>query len=219
MRIILLGSPGAGKGTQAKIICEKYNIPQISTGDMLRAAAQSGSELGQKVKTIMASGALVNDELMISLVENRIAEADCQNGFLLDGFPRTLPQAQALENAHIFIDHVIEIHVEDGIIIKRLSGRRVHPTSGRVYHLDYQPPKTANIDDVTGEPLIQRDDDKEDTIRHRLKVYHELTAPLISFYQQENNHKTLFNRIDGTLPVEEVSRQIFSILNGEKTHG
>lgn len=217
MRIILLGSPGAGKGTQAKVICNYFHIPQISTGDMLRAAAQSGSELGQKVKIIMDSGGLVDDQLMIDLVKKRIAEQDCVNGFLLDGFPRTLPQAVALKEANIDIDYVIEIHVDDKDIVKRISGRRVHLPSGRVYHNELNPPKVEGIDDITGELLIQRDDDKEATILHRLKVYHELTSPLIAYYQENTSeaHNVRFYKVDGSLPVDTVSENIISILNGE----
>ncbi|WP_461481855.1 adenylate kinase [Porticoccus sp.] len=183
MRIILLGPPGAGKGTQAKYITEKFGIPQISTGDMLRAAVKAGTELGLKAKGIMASGGLVSDDLIIALVKERIQEADCVNGFLFDGFPRTIPQAEALLSEGVIIDKVIEIDVADDEIVSRLSGRRVHEGSGRVYHVIHNPPQQEGLDDVTGEPLIQRDDDKEDTIRHRLAVYHEQTQPLVGFYQ------------------------------------
>ncbi|TNE83064.1 MAG: adenylate kinase [Gammaproteobacteria bacterium] len=183
MRIILLGPPGAGKGTQAKYITEKYGIPQISTGDMLRAAVKAGTELGLKAKDIMASGGLVSDDLIIALVKERIQEPDCVNGFLFDGFPRTIPQAEALLSEGVTIDKVIEIDVADDEIVSRLSGRRVHEGSGRVYHVIHNPPKQEGVDDVTGEPLIQRDDDKEDTIRNRLAVYHEQTQPLVGFYQ------------------------------------
>ncbi|TNF03184.1 MAG: adenylate kinase [Gammaproteobacteria bacterium] len=183
MRIILLGPPGAGKGTQAKYITEKFGIPQISTGDMLRAAVKAGTELGLKAKDIMASGGLVSDDLIIALVKERIQEADCVNGFLFDGFPRTIPQAEALLSEGVMIDKVIEIDVADDEIVSRLSGRRVHEGSGRVYHVTHNPPKQEGVDDETGEPLIQRDDDKEDTIRNRLAVYHEQTEPLVGFYQ------------------------------------
>ena len=216
MRIILLGSPGAGKGTQAKFLCEHYAIPQISTGDMLRAAVQAGSALGQEVDAIMASGALVPDALIIDLVKQRIAEKDCQHGFLLDGFPRTLPQAQALKDAGIEIDWVIEIRVDDALIIKRLSGRRVHPASGRVYHSDYHPSKVADCDDETGEPLIQREDDKAATVEHRLTVYHQQTTPLLAYYATlaavDANRKPHFQVIDGSESVEEVRQALMNLL-------
>ncbi|MBG57265.1 adenylate kinase [Porticoccus hydrocarbonoclasticus] len=183
MRIILLGPPGAGKGTQAKYITEKFGIPQISTGDMLRAAVKAGSELGLKAKDIMASGGLVSDDLIIALVKERIQEPDCVNGFLFDGFPRTIPQAEALLNEGVAIDKVIEIHVEDEEIVSRLSGRRVHEGSGRVYHVAHNPPQKEGLDDITGEPLVQREDDKEGTVRNRLSVYHEQTQPLVGFYK------------------------------------
>ena len=173
MRVILLGAPGAGKGTQAQFICDKFSIPQISTGDMLRAAVKAGSELGLKVKEIMETGGLVSDEIIIGLVKERIQQDDCVNGFLFDGFPRTIPQAEAMIEAGVDIDHVIEIDVDDEEIVQRLSGRRVHPGSGRVYHVVYNQPKTAGKDDETGEDLVQRDDDQEDTIRKRLAIYHE----------------------------------------------
>ncbi|WP_370291734.1 adenylate kinase, partial [Thalassolituus sp.] len=178
MRVILLGAPGAGKGTQAQFICEKFSIPQISTGDMLRAAVAAESELGLKVKEIMETGGLVSDEIIIGLVKERIQQDDCVNGFLFDGFPRTIPQAEAMLEAGVAIDHVIEIDVADEEIVKRLSGRRVHQGSGRVYHVVYNPPKTEGKDDETGEDLIQRDDDQEDTVRKRLAIYHDQTAPL-----------------------------------------
>lgn len=183
MNIILLGPPGAGKGTQAQFISQKYQIPQISTGDMLRAAVKAGTELGKKAQGIMASGGLVSDDIIIGLVKERIQESDCANGFLFDGFPRTIPQAQALIDADIRIDKVVEIAVEDEEIVARLSGRRVHEASGRIYHLDHNPPKNPGLDDETGEPLIQRQDDQEDTIRNRLHVYHEQTEPLVAFYK------------------------------------
>jgi adenylate kinase len=182
MKIILLGAPGAGKGTQAKYLTEKFNIPQISTGDMLRAAVKAGSELGLKVKSVMESGGLVTDDIIIALVKERIQQQDCQQGFLFDGFPRTIPQAEALRDAGIGIDVVLEIDVPDDVIVKRLSGRRVHPGSGRVYHVENQPPRQPGIDDVTGEALVQREDDKEETIRKRLQVYHDQTKPLVDFY-------------------------------------
>lgn len=183
MRVILLGAPGAGKGTQAQFICEKFNIPQISTGDMLRAAVKAGSELGLKVKEIMETGGLVSDEIIIDLVKERITQDDCKEGFLFDGFPRTIPQAEAMLEAGVDIDYVLEIDVDDEEIVQRLSGRRVHPGSGRVYHLVYNPPKTEGVDDETGEALIQRDDDKEDTVRKRLSIYHDQTKPLVAFYR------------------------------------
>ena len=184
MRIILLGAPGAGKGTQAQYICEQYGIPQISTGDMLRAAVKAQSELGKKVEKVMASGGLVTDEIIIALVKARIEEEDCKDGFLFDGFPRTIPQASALLESNILIDVVLEIDVQDDEIVKRLSGRRVHLDSGRVYHIVYNPPKNEGFDDVSGEELIQREDDQEETVRNRLKVYHQQTKPLVEYYTQ-----------------------------------
>jgi adenylate kinase len=184
MRLILLGAPGAGKGTQATFICQKYGIPQISTGDMLRAAVKAGTPLGVQVKSVMESGGLVTDDIIIALIKDRIRESDCSKGFLFDGFPRTIPQAQALVDAGIEIDVVLEIDVPDEEIVRRLSGRRVHPGSGRIYHVDNKPPKNAGKDDVSGEPLIQRDDDKEVTVRKRLEVYHQQTKPLVDFYSK-----------------------------------
>jgi adenylate kinase len=216
MRIILLGSPGAGKGTQAQFLCEHFAIPQISTGDMLRAAVAKGSELGQQVHAIMTSGALVPDEVIIRLVKQRIAEADCASGFLLDGFPRTLPQAQALKDAGVELDYVIEIRVDDEILIKRLSGRRVHPASGRVYHVDYHPPIVADCDDVTGEPLIQREDDLAATVRHRLEVYHQQTSVLLAHYAnlaaEDATVKPRFAMVDGSQAVDKVRQQLIDIL-------
>lgn len=217
MRVILLGAPGAGKGTQAQIIMERFGIPQISTGDMLRAAVKAGTPLGLKAKTIMESGGLVSDDLIIDLVKDRIQQTDCKNGFLFDGFPRTIPQAQALVDADITIDHVVEIHVEDEEIVQRLSGRRVHPGSGRVYHVTHQPPKVKGRDDETGEPLIQRDDDKEETIRHRLKVYQEQTFPLVEFYQNlqrtDPDHGPRYSKINGIGDVKDISRAVLAALN------
>jgi adenylate kinase len=207
MRIILLGAPGAGKGTQAQVIMAKLGIPQISTGDMLRAAVKAGSPLGLKVKDIMASGGLVSDDIIIALVKERIAQPDCQKGFLFDGFPRTIPQAQALMDAGVKIDRVIEIDVADAEIISRLSGRRVHPASGRVYHIEHNPPKTAGIDDASGEPLVQREDDKEETVRKRLAVYHEQTKPLVTFYQQKGG-PNVYRRVQGSGPVENISTSV-----------
>lgn len=215
MRIVLLGPPGAGKGTQARFITESYGIPQISTGDMLRAAVSAGTDLGKQVQSIMDSGRLVPDEIMIVLVRERIAQPDCANGFLFDGFPRTIPQAQALEQARIDIDHVIEIHVPDDEIVARLSGRRVHPASGRVYHVIHNPPKTADKDDLTGEPLIQREDDREQTVRKRLEVYHEQTAPLVAFYRKLSDEKSSlrYTRIDGSGNVASIKTAIRQALN------
>ena len=182
MRLILLGPPGAGKGTQATFIKEKFNIPQISTGDMLRAAVKAGTPLGLAAKSVMDSGALVSDDIIIGLVKERLKLPDCANGYLFDGFPRTVPQADALKEAGVAIDYVLEIDVPDAAIIERMSGRRVHAASGRTYHVRFNPPKAADVDDVTGEPLIQRDDDKEATVTHRLKVYHDQTKVLVGYY-------------------------------------
>lgn len=215
MRLILLGPPGAGKGTQAQKICESYQIPQISTGDMLRAAVKSGSELGQKLKAVMDSGALVSDDLIIKLVKERISQPDCEGGFLFDGFPRTIPQAQALKDAGIEIDHVVEISVPDSEIVDRMSGRRSHPGSGRVYHIKYNPPKVEGEDDVTGEPLVQREDDKKETVQKRLAVYHEQTSPLINFYQQfsaEGGSAPQYHKINGVGSVDEIAGQISEAL-------
>lgn len=214
MKIILLGAPGAGKGTQAQFLMEKYGIPQISTGDMLRAAVKAGTELGKQAKQVMDSGGLVTDEIIIGLVKERIKEADCANGFLFDGFPRTIPQAQALQEQGIQIDAVLEISVEDEEIVKRLSGRRVHPGSGRVYHVVYNPPKVEGIDDESGEPLIQRDDDQEDTVRKRLQVYHQQTKPLVEFYQKisANNPSTRSVSIKGIGTVEQIKAAVFAAL-------
>lgn len=182
MRIILLGAPGAGKGTQAQFLKDKYNIPQISTGDMLRAAVKAGTEMGKAAKLKMDAGELVSDDIIIGIVKERVLEDDCKNGYLLDGFPRTIPQADAMRENNIDVDYVVEIDVEHEEIVKRLGGRRVHPASGRVYHITYNAPQEEGKDDVTGEPLIQRDDDKEETVRNRLNVYEEQTRPLVSYY-------------------------------------
>lgn len=215
MRLILLGSPGAGKGTQANLITTKYHIPPISTGDILRAAIKQGTALGKKVKAIVDSGQLVPDEMVIELVKARLHQPDCQNGFLLDGFPRTVAQAEALRRI-TDIDYVIDIEVPPDEIVKRLSGRRIHPASGRIYHVLYQPPKTPDKDDVTGEPLVQRPDDKEETVRKRLAVYQEQTSPLRDYYQHfkaENGQAPKYIKMDGTMSVEDIRDQIFSLLD------
>ncbi len=213
MRIILLGPPGAGKGTQAQFICEHFEIPQISTGDMLRAAVSAGTPLGRKVKAVMESGALVSDDIIIELVKERIAAPDCANGFLFDGFPRTIPQAEAMDEAGVEIDHVVEIKVPDEQIVRRLSGRRVHPASGRVYHVEFNPPREPGKDDETGEPLVQRDDDKEETVRERLEVYHRQTHPLVDFYRRKAERSKLeFIEIDGEGEVSEIQSRILRAL-------
>jgi adenylate kinase len=211
MRVILLGAPGAGKGTQAKVIMEKEGIPQISTGDMLRAAVAAGTSLGLKVKDIMSSGGLVSDDLIVALVKERIAQPDCAKGFLFDGFPRTIPQAEALIRENVHIDRVIEIDVPDADIIARLSGRRVHESSGRVYHVEHNPPKVPGRDDVTGEPLIQRPDDTEDTVRKRLQVYHEQTKPLVDFYCNQGGG-AVYRRVEGVGSVNEISNKVLAAL-------
>ena len=214
MRLILLGAPGAGKGTQAQFITEKFGIPQISTGDMLRAAVKAGTELGLQAKGIMDSGGLVSDDIIIGLVKERIGEADCANGFLFDGFPRTIPQAQAMVDAGVSIDHVVEIAVDDDEIVERLSGRRVHPGSGRVYHLQHNPPQHEGVDDETGEQLVQRDDDREETVRKRLEVYHAQTSPLIDFYQNITGEAApAYHRIEGLGSVEEIKQRVFDSLD------
>ena len=221
LRVILLGCPGAGKGTQAKLITERYGIPQISTGDMLRAEIKSGSSLGEEAKSIMDRGALVPDEMIIALVKKRIKQPDCAAGFLLDGFPRTLVQAEALRTSGISIDYVIEIDVHDEEIVKRLSGRRVHMASGRTYHLTFNPPKVDTLDDITGEPLVQRPDDTEETIRKRLAVYHKQTSPLVDYYLHwtdsgkaiaDNLPAPNFTRINGIDTVEAIREKIFATL-------
>ncbi len=213
MRIILLGAPGAGKGTQAQFLMDKYGIPQISTGDMLRAAIKEGTPLGLAAKQVMDAGQLVSDDIIIGLVKERIAKADCENGFLLDGFPRTIPQADAMKDAGIVVDHVIEFDVADEVIVERMGGRRVHPQSGRVYHVVYNPPKVDGKDDVTGDDLIIRDDDKEDTVRKRLAIYHEQTKPLVDYYQAEAQAgNTQYHKLDGTQAVASVSDQLASLL-------
>jgi len=217
MRLILLGPPGAGKGTQAQAICERYGIPQISTGDMLRAAVAAGSPLGRQAKAAMDAGGLVADEIIIGLVQERILAPDCANGFLLDGFPRTVAQAEALRNAGVDIDAVVEIVVPDEEIVRRLAGRRSHPGSGRVYHVAFNPPRVEGRDDVTGEPLVQRDDDREDTIRRRLATYHAQTAVLGSFYRalaaQGLAGAPVLIAVDGTQPIEAVRQSILGELS------
>ena len=213
MRIILLGAPGVGKGTQAKFICARFAIPQISTGDMLRESVRDGSSLGRKVKKVMDQDALVTDDIIIDLVKDRIKKDDCKQGYLFDGFPRTIPQAEALAQQNIQIDAVIEIKVEDDQIIARLAGRRVHQTSGRIYHITNNPPKRKNLDDLTGEPLIQRDDDKEDTIKQRLQVYRNQTEPLVYFYQKMHKEGVLsYRSIDGDKMYEKLSAEILIYL-------
>lgn len=211
MHIILLGSPGSGKGTQAKFITEKYAIPQISTGDMLRAAVRAGTPLGIEAKKVMDAGQLVSDEIILGLIKERIAQDDCKNGFLLDGFPRTIVQAEGLKAMGVQIDTVIEIAVPDENIVTRMAGRRVHLASGRSYHTQFNPPKAEGIDNETGEALIQRDDDKEETVRNRLRVYHEQTKPLVDYYSApEQNVK--FASIEGVGSVEEITAKIFAVL-------
>ena len=215
MRAILLGAPGAGKGTQAQYITEKYGIPQISTGDMLRASVKAKTELGLQVEQVMASGGLVTDDIIIALVKERIQEPDCANGFLFDGFPRTIPQAQAMIDESVEIDVVLEIDVPDDEIVKRVGGRRVHLNSGRIYHVEFNPPKVEGKDDETGEDLIQRDDDKEGTVRNRLAVYHEQTEPLVNFYTElssaGNNVHVI--KVNGVASVEQIKSEIIASLN------
>ena len=217
MRLILLGAPGAGKGTQANFIKEKYNIPQISTGDMLRAAIKAGTELGMAAKKVMDAGGLVSDDIMIGLVKNRLQEADCANGYLFDGFPRTVAQADAMKDNGINVDYVLEIDVPDDLIVERMSGRRTHPASGRVYHTKFNPPKVADIDDVTGEPLVQRDDDKEETVKKRLAVYHNQTEVLLGYYnnwaQSGLPGAPKYRKITGVGPVEQVRDAAFAALS------
>ncbi len=218
MRLILLGGPGAGKGTQATYIKEKFGIPQISTGDMLRAHVKNGTALGVAAKKIMDAGALVSDDIIIGMVKERITEADCAKGFLFDGFPRTIPQADAMKHAGIKLDFVVEIAVDDAQIIERMSGRRAHLSSGRTYHIKFNPPKVAGKDDVTGEDLVQRDDDKEETVKKRLDVYHQQTEPLIAYYGQwaasGEGGAPKYVKIPGVGKVEEIRDQIFTALGG-----
>ena len=217
MKIILLGAPGAGKGTQAQYLTEKYGIPQISTGDMLRAAIKAGTELGQIAKKVMDKGGLVSDDLIINLVKHRLTQDDCSSGFLFDGFPRTIPQAQALLDAHITIDAVVEIDVADVEIIKRMSGRRVHPGSGRTYHLQFNAPKQAGKDDVTGEDLVQRVDDQEQTVRQRLSIYHKQTAPLVNFYKgllaNADPEAPAHHYVAGVGSVSDIKEAVFAALD------
>ncbi|CZF77453.1 adenylate kinase [Grimontia sp. AD028] len=214
MRIILLGAPGAGKGTQAQFIMEKYGIPQISTGDMLRAAIKAGTELGKQAKAVIDAGQLVSDDIILGLVKERIAQEDCAKGFLLDGFPRTIPQADGLKDIGVVVDYVLEFDVPDSVIVERMSGRRAHLASGRTYHVVYNPPKVEGKDDVTGEDLVVRDDDKEETVRARLGVYHDQTAPLIAYYSKEAEAgNTKYLKFDGTQQVAEVSEEIAKALD------
>lgn len=209
MRIILLGAPGAGKGTQAQFIMEKRGIPQISTGDMLRAAIKAGTEMGLKAKSVIDAGQLVSDDIILGLIKERIAKDDCKDGFLLDGFPRTIVQADGLKAMGVDIDCVIEFDVADDVIVKRMAGRRAHLPSGRTYHIEYNPPKVADVDDVTGEPLVIREDDKEETVRARLGVYHEQTAPLIAYYSEDAaKGLSKYFKFDGTKSVAEVNADI-----------
>ena len=216
MRLILLGAPGAGKGTQATFICEKYGIPQISTGDMLRAAVKAGTPLGLEAKAVMASGGLVSDDLIINLVKERLTQPDCTNGFLFDGFPRTIPQADAMKAAGVELEYVLEIDVPFDAIVERMSGRRSHPASGRTYHVKFNPPKISGIDDITGEPLIQREDDKEETVKKRLAVYSEQTRPLVEYYSAWAKADAVtapkYRAISGTGTVEEIKTKAFAAL-------
>jgi len=217
MRLILLGCPGAGKGTQAKFIAERYNIPKIATGDMLRAAVKAGTPLGQAAKEVMEAGELVSDDIIIALVKERIKEPDCEQGYLFDGFPRTIAQAEAIQEQSIALDHVIEMVVDEDEIVKRISGRRIHLGSGRVYHELFNPPKEPNIDDVTGEALTQRDDDKEETVRKRVEVYKTQTQPLVEFYSHLANSSEpgvpQFHKVDGMGQVAEIRDRLFTILD------
>lgn len=216
MRLILLGAPGAGKGTQATFICEKFGIPQISTGDMLRAAVKAGTPLGVAAKQVMDAGGLVSDDIIIGLVKERITQNDCSNGFLFDGFPRTIPQAQAMRDAGVKLDYVLEIDVPFDAIIERMSGRRAHVASGRTYHVKFNPPKVDGVDDVTGEPLVQREDDKEATVRKRLDVYSEQTRPLVDYYagwaKQDPTNAPAYRAISGTGSVSDITERAFAAL-------
>jgi len=218
MRLILLGGPGAGKGTQATFITEKFGIPQISTGDMLRAAVKAGTPLGLEAKKIMDVGGLISDEIITGMVKERVTEADCENGYLLDGFPRTIPQADAMRELGIDIDYVVEISVDDAEIIKRMSGRRAHLSSGRTYHVVYNPPKQEGIDDISGEPLVQREDDQEETVKKRLDIYHEQTEPLIEYYRAFSEDGSArapnYAKIEGVGSVDDIRQTIFDALKG-----
>jgi len=218
MRLILLGAPGAGKGTQAAFICQRFGIPQISTGDMLRAAVKAGTPLGLAAKKVMDSGALVSDDIIIGLVKERLTQPDCAKGFLFDGFPRTIPQAEAMKNAGVMLDLVLEIDVPDAAIIERMSGRRVHVASGRTYHVKYNPPKVEGKDDATGEPLIQREDDKEETVRKRLDVYQKQTRPLVDYYSQwaarGEPGAPRYAKVSGLGSVEEITARVMGALGG-----
>ena len=217
MRLILLGPPGAGKGTQASFICRRFDIPQISTGDMLRAAIKAGTPRGLAARQVMDTGGLVSDDIIVALVKERLAQPDCARGFLFDGFPRTIPQAEALRDANVKLDIVLEIDVPDAAIIERMGGRRVHPGSGRTYHVVYNPPRVEGKDDLTGEPLIQRDDDKEDTVRERLSVYHDQTEPLIEYYSSwaaaGGDDAPRYVKINGIGKVDEIRDAIFAALD------
>ena len=216
MRLILLGAPGAGKGTQATFICQKYGIPQISTGDMLRAAVKAGSPLGLEAKAVMAAGGLVSDDLIINLVKERLTQADCVNGFLFDGFPRTIPQADAMKAAGVALDYVVEIDVPFDAIVERMSGRRSHPASGRTYHVKFNPPKVAGVDDVSGEPLIQRDDDQEETVKKRLDVYSAQTRPLVEYYSswatKDPADAPQYRAVSGMGDVDVIKSRVFEAL-------
>jgi adenylate kinase len=216
MKLILLGPPGAGKGTQANFIREKFGIPQISTGDMLRAAVKAGTPLGVAAKKVMDAGQLVSDDIIIGLVQERLKAPDCAKGYLFDGFPRTIPQAEAMKKANVALDYVLEIDVPDGDIIERMSGRRVHPASGRTYHVKFNPPKASGKDDATGEPLVQRDDDREETVRKRLEVYHSQTRPLVDYYGKWSKSGAAgaprYRKISGQGSVDEITRRVFAAL-------
>jgi adenylate kinase len=218
MRLILLGAPGAGKGTQATFICQKYGIPQISTGDMLRAAVKAGSPLGLEAKAVMACGGLVSDDLIINLVKERLTQPDCINGFLFDGFPRTIPQADAMKDAGVALDYVVEIDVPFEAIVERMGGRRSHPASGRTYHVKFNPPKVAGIDDVSGEPLVQREDDKEETVKKRLSVYRAQTQPLVDYYSnwaaKDAASAPKYRPVNGMGDVEVIKNRVFEALGG-----
>lgn len=221
MRLILLGAPGAGKGTQAAVICQRFGIPQISTGDMLRAAVKAGTPLGTEAKKVMDAGGLVSDEIIIGLVRDRLQQPDCASGYLFDGFPRTIPQADAMKDAGVRIDHVLEIDVPDSAIIERITGRRVHPSSGRTYHVRFNPPRVEGRDDATGEALVQRDDDREDTVRRRLEVYHEQTRPLADYYStwaaSGEAAAPAYHRISGTGSVDEITARALAALQPAAT--